>query len=232
MVAIREVLPIALVGAGALALGLTGVLKSEPEVHSCEYPPAWVIDSVHRVVAGGRTGGSSVLTDQGWHTAAHVLSMRAGLEVRPESDTGGSKVHDTWVDAKSDAGYFQADRDAPGVLSWRTDVPTRGERVWAIGYPLGKELTVTTGHVHGLTKENKWLYHSAPAMSGMSGGAVVTCGEQRGWNLVGITAAIALAPQRTPMGVIGNVVPFMGYASTYGQHMDNVLRHSWEMTPW
>ena len=138
-----------LLGIAASVALVTATMRAEPEstqeTIACDYPPAWVIDSVHRVVAGGRTGGSSVLTDQGWHTAAHVLSMRAGLEVRPESDTGGSTVHDTWVDPKSDAGYFQADHDAPGVLSWRTDVPTRGERVWAIGYPLGKELTVTTG---------------------------------------------------------------------------------------
>lgn len=231
----NEVLPITLVGTGILTLGLSGVLKSEPEVaHACNYPTVDVVSSVYRVQMNGRTGGSAVLTADGWFTAAHVLTAGADLEVAPEVGEPWDSwvIYSTQVDPKSDAGSFRSTRMDRSALRWRLDGPVRGERVWAIGYPLGKELTVTTGHVHGLTTENQWLYHSAPAMSGMSGGAVVTCDKQRGWEVVGITAAIALVPQRTPMGIIGNPVPFMSYASTVKQNMDNVEAHNWGSTPW
>lgn len=233
MVAIREVLPIALVGAGALALGMTGALKSAPK-HTCDYPPVEVTSSVYRVNMNSNTGGSAVLTAGGWYSAAHVLNVRGDLEVAPEvgEKWDAQPIYGSLVNPESDAGWFQSPMAHRGTLRWTERVPERGERVWAIGYPLGKDLTVTEGRVHGITNEAKWLYHSAPAMSGMSGGAVVTCDQERGWELVGITAAIAMAPQHTPMGVIGNVVPFMGYASTARQHLDNREAHNWGDEPW
>ena len=236
IIAIREVLPIAIVGAGALALGMTGALKREPE-YACDYPSSEVVNSVYRVNMGGLTGGSAVLTAGGWYSAAHVVVNPGDLQIAPGTgETGDTRpIHSAQVDPESDAGYFQSPRAISGPLRWRLDVPKRGERVWSIGYPLGRDLTVTTGNVHGLTgdwNKERWLYHSAPSMSGMSGGAVVTCDSVRGWELVGITSAIGAAPQATPFGNIGNPVPFMSYASTAQQHLDNREAHRWGYTPW
>lgn len=235
-----------LLGLAASVAMVTATMRAEPEstqeAIACDFPPAWVTASVYRVTDQGRTGGSAVLTSRGWYTAAHVLSMGSDLEVHPEEiletfdgkPANGGRITNTLVSPGSDAGVFNASVEgiSLGALQWRLDAPVRGERVWAIGYPLGRELTVTTGHVNGIEKEKGWLYHSASAMSGMSGGAVVSCHEQRGWELVGVTAAIAAAPQRTPMGYIRNVVPFMSYATTYKQHMDNIETHKWGETPW
>ena len=221
----------------AMGLGLTSaiIIAANDAPYACEFPPPEVTSSVYRVTMNGRTGGSAVLTAGGWYSAAHVLTTRAKLEVMPENGQkwDARPIHNTWVTPGTDAGKFESDLAHTGTLRWATDVPTRGERVWAMGYPLGKEFTVTRGHVNGITAESRLLYHSAPAMSGMSGGAVVSCGRQRGWKLVGIISAIASIPQMTPFGPVGStLVPFMSYASTGPQHLENLRVHNWGYTPW
>lgn len=220
-----------------IVVGLTAVvtINSQDDVYDCEFPPPDITSSVYRVTMNGRTGGSAVLTAGGWYSAAHVLTTRAKLEVMPENGQkwDARPIHNAWVTPKTDAGKFESDLAHTGTLRWATDIPARGERVWVIGYPLGKELTVTTGHVNGITSESRLLYHSAPAMSGMSGGPVVNCDRKHGWKLVGIISAIASVPQMTPFGPVGNnLVTFMSYASTASQHIENLKSHNWGYTPW
>ena len=221
----------------AMGVGLTSavIIAAHDAPYACEFPPPEVTSSVYRVTMNGRTGGSAVLTAGGWYSAAHVLNERAALEALPENGKqwDGKPIHNAWVTPKTDAGKFESDLAHTSTLKWATAAPKRGERVWSMGYPLGKELTVTTGHVNGIAKESQWLYHSAPAMLGMSGGPVVACDQERGWEVVGITSAIASAPQQSPFGPVLRVpVPFMAYASTPKQHLDNLRAHNWGGVPW
>lgn len=75
-----------------------------------------------------------------------------------------------------------------------------GERLAAIGFPYGIGLAVTYGESQGdvIYEGERYLHHSAPTASGMSGGGVFVLREGRTW-LVAITSRAA--PEASALSV-------------------------------
>ena len=121
-------------------------------------------------------------------TNYHV--MRGAFSMKAESDEGyeyyitGIKV----ADEKSDIAIMQF--SAPTVmkpLDYYTKEVRRGERVAAIGSPVGLKNTFSTGNVsYVFTEDNvRWIQITAPISHGSSGGALFN----ESGKVIGVTSA-------------------------------------------
>jgi len=85
------------------------------------------------------------------------------------------------------------------VVPLRVEHPPLGERVWAIGYPMGMSRTITDGYVGDHNKA------SADVFPGNSGGAVV---DSQG-RLVGIVDSVGVASNGFIRNVVSHVMFFI-----------------------
>lgn len=79
------------------------------------------------------------------------------------------------VDVRQDVAVVRVDRKFPQALSFATEPPRQGDRVYSIGIPEDLGMAITEGVFNGLVKYGPYesLHLSAPINSGMSGGPTV-----------------------------------------------------------
>lgn len=84
--------------------------------------------------------------------------------------SGGLRVYA--VDAVNDLAILKADNLELPPLRLRLQIPERGERAYAIGFPLNLGLTITEGVANGLLANSaeQRIHYTGPINSGMSGG--------------------------------------------------------------
>lgn len=119
--------------------------------------------------------------------AEHVLYPdKYRLEYRtPEGVTG--RVVVLAVDVRHDLAVVRTEKFAPDPLALNAVVPPKGERAYAIGFPLDVGLTITEGVSNGRVADafDARIHYSGALNAGMSGGPAL---DQRG-NVIGINVA-------------------------------------------
>ncbi|WP_167837257.1 S1C family serine protease [Halosimplex halophilum] len=196
-------------GVLALAPGAAPVADTQQEQPACDYQSLFdeTTDSVVSVRTSsgqgsgfvydaGNATGANATGDTYVVTNAHVVGDAAAVEIefddgefRSGSVVGRSAYADLAVVNVSDA---PAGTSALSIA----DAPQRGERVAALGNPLGLEETITHGIVSGLNRTLPTelgfeipdvVQTDAPISPGNSGGPLVNCeGEVVGVNTAGI----------------------------------------------
>jgi serine protease Do len=156
-----------------------GVAQSVGSARSAENIFAEVSPSIVRVHAADAFGrplkqGSGVVVGPGRViTNCHVTSGAAQITVASGADSRSASVYiaDEEFDLCSlDVGGL----DAPAVMVGSVTSLRTGQRVFAIGAPLGLELTISEGIVSSLreTPNGKMIQTTAPVSPGSSGGGL------------------------------------------------------------
>lgn len=145
---------------------------------------ATVSPSVVRVFAGDRGQGSGVVIDSGSViTNCHVTRDATEIRVKAGAQALPAKV--AVADESLDLCSLDVPRlDAPAVAMGTIEGLRTGQRVYAIGAPMGLELTLSEGIVSALREmdSGKVIQTTAPVSPGSSGGGLFTADGQ----LVGI----------------------------------------------
>lgn len=104
--------------------------------------------------------------------APHVRNpTKYRLEYRtPDGKSGAIRV--LAIDVRNDLAVVEATGYAPPPLKLETVIPAKGERAYAIGFPLAVGLTITEGVANGLVDNTfgSRIHYSGALNSGMSGG--------------------------------------------------------------
>lgn len=116
-------------------------------------------------------GGGRFMTN--YHVVApHVRNpAKYRLEYRaPDGKSGAIRV--LAIDVRNDLAVVEASGYAPPSLGLETAIPAKGERAYAIGFPLAVGLTITEGVANGLVDNTfgSRIHYSGALNSGMSGG--------------------------------------------------------------
>jgi hypothetical protein len=165
-----------LVPIGATLDGQAGVQASR-RPYSLDRAKASTVSISVSTVTGGKTGSGVVLTEGGLiATNAHVISGatagRVRLETGEEFEIAGVLDFDPRLDIAiiSIPGF-----GLPEALLGNSDSVAVGQRLLAIGAPLGLEWTVTDGILSAIRIEDgaKRLQISVPVSPGSSGGPVI-----------------------------------------------------------
>ena len=145
---------------------------------------ATVSPSVVRVLAGDRSQGSGVVVESGSViTNCHVTRDASEVRVKAGAQVLPAKV--AVADESLDLCSLDVPRlDAPAVAMGTVEGLRTGQRVYAIGAPMGLELTISEGIVSALREVDtgKVIQTTAPVSPGSSGGGLFTADGQ----LVGI----------------------------------------------
>lgn len=133
------------------------------------------------VAAGGR-----FMTN--YHVVApHVRNpSKYRLEYRAPDGSGGA-IRVLAIDVRNDLAIVEAAGYAPPPLKLDTVIPAKGERAYAIGFPLAVGLTITEGVANGLVDNTfgSRIHYSGALNSGMSGGPAL---DSSG-NVIGINVS-------------------------------------------
>jgi S1-C subfamily serine protease len=127
-------------------------------------------------------------------TNCHVLAGAQKIQLKQKESTWGAAVER--ADPKSDRCVLRVSGPplvpVPGVRSYG-DLKV-GEPLYALGSPLGLELTLSEGILSGLREEEglKFVQTTAPISPGSSGGGLF---DGQG-NLVGITTLVLAGKER------------------------------------
>lgn len=147
------------------------------------------VGRVHVEVCGGSGSGSGFFFEA--HTMAtnrHVVEDATAAWVEtPDGDR--LEVTKVEVSTVADLARLAVDGTAPTVLSFSETVPSAGDRLRAIGFPRGRDVTATEGRLvatEGGPDERFEI--SAVVEPGNSGGPVLDDRDQ----VVGVTTAIEL----------------------------------------
>jgi serine protease Do len=140
--------------------------------------------SIVRVHAGDSRQGSGVVIDSGVViTNCHVTQGASNVKVKAGAEMLPATV--TLADEALDLCSLKVPRlDAPAVSLGTVEKLKTGQRVYAIGAPMGLELTLSEGIVSALreVENGKVIQTTAPVSPGSSGGGLFTADGQ----LVGI----------------------------------------------
>lgn len=154
------------------------------EVMSPEQLFAALSPSIVRVHAGDSRQGSGVVIDSGTViTNCHVTQGASSVQVK--SGSGMLPATVAVADESLDLCSLRVARlDAPAVNVGTVANLRTGQRVYAIGAPMGLELTISEGIVSGLREADngKVIQTTAPVSPGSSGGGLFSADGQ----LVGI----------------------------------------------
>lgn len=131
-------------------------------------------------------------------TNYHVIS-RAALFPRDyrleyvTNDGEVGKVSILAIDVRRDLALIRTEGVSPPPLRLRTDIPSKGDRAYAVGYPLKLGLVITEGIANGLLNNEfgPKLHYAGPMNSGMSGGPAL---DSRG-RVFGINVSISTRGQ-------------------------------------
>lgn len=147
------------------------------------------VGRVHVEVCGGSGSGSGFFFEP--HTMAtnrHVVEDATAAWVETP---GGDRLEVTKVEVSTNADLarLSVDGTAPNVLSFSETLPTAGDRVRAIGFPRGRDVTATEGRLVATEDGSDERFEiSAVIEPGNSGGPVLDDRDQ----VVGVATAIEL----------------------------------------
>ena len=148
-------------------------------------------------------------------TNGHIVQNARNLVVKLRDKTGYTKVRVVKLDARKDIAVLKIDGyDFKPVRLGNSDKLVVGQRVVAIGNPLGLESTVSDGLVSALRQTNggiKLLQVSVPLSPGSSGGPLFNLQGE----VVGITTASFLEGQNlnfaVPVNYLKGLLPHWIY---------------------
>jgi tetratricopeptide (TPR) repeat protein len=137
-------------------------------------------------------GSGIVLNDKGWivtnyhvYAGAEKLIIKHKEKIVKHTDIIGLDVEKDILILKI------TDKSFPAIALGNSDLLKVGQKIYAIGSPLGFENTITEGLISGLRsyeeKKQSFIQISAPISPGSSGGAVV---DTKG-NLIAVTSMSA-----------------------------------------
>ena len=109
------------------------------------------------------------------------------LEYRTHDGRTG-RIEVLAIDARHDLAVVRAEGIAPRPLPLQTTVPDKGDRAFAVGFPLDVGLTITEGVSNGRVEDSfdPRIHYSGALNAGMSGGpALNTAGAVIGVNVAG-----------------------------------------------
>jgi serine protease Do len=165
------------------------------EVFAQASPAVWVVQADHASAGVGEAGSAVQIGPRTLVTACHVVD--GATSIRVTHDKGKATIAIAQVirdpDKTRDLCQLSVTEDlpAPPAVVAPADSVTVGERVYAIGAPLGLELTLTEGLVSALRTLPKEslpeIQFSAATAPGSSGGGLF---DDKG-RFVGVTVAIA-----------------------------------------
>ncbi len=150
-------------------------------------------------------------------TNYHVVSRAA---LYPESyrleyhanDGASGTITILAVDVVQDLAIVRANGLAPTPLKQRESVPAKGDRAYAVGYPLNLGLVITEGIANGQI-DNEFrpkLHYAGPMNSGMSGGPAV---DSKG-RVFGVNVSISTRGQLVSFLVpVEFIAPLLAQAS-------------------
>ncbi len=227
---------IALAGVSSVLAGQAKPPTTHPQVSEL----ARSVVTIEVDLLNGSAIGSGVIVDPSGviATAAHVIAGAKAARVR--FGTGDVMKVEGLIDADPDLDFALirvAGFQLPTASLGNSDSLTLGERLLAIGTPIGLEATVTDGLLSAIRNDGnrKLLHISIPVSHGSSGGPVF---DERG-EVVGLVVSgfradvaenvnfalpinyvrgkLALAPTKTPIPLAQAVIPIPAAPSLSGQ---------------
>lgn len=159
-----------------LALTLLQPLLAETE---CQVPSDEILESILRVVGespdGNMVQGSAVVVAENRViTAAHVVTDLANLTIRVGASSRTAKIIFTAPDR--DIALLDVDTTGLESVQFSTSGLNTNDQVWAIGYPMGGNLTSSAGEFVKNLNPYK-LHTTAEVNHGQSGGGLISCHE-------------------------------------------------------
>jgi len=158
-------------------------------------PSVWVVRAAHDSSPVMSIGSAVAISPRLLVTACHVVASATGVTVARGGGTAVVKIDTVTHDpnASRDLCLLSAAEPLPGAVAGIAPIESVrvGEKVYAIGSPLGLELTLTDGLVSALRiapgESAPGIQTSAATAPGSSGGGLF---DEEG-RLVGVTIAIA-----------------------------------------
>ena len=130
--------------------------------------------------------GGTFITN--WHVVSEAVLYpeKYRLEYRTAAGATG-RITVRAIDIRHDLALVEGHGFAPAPLSLRPDVAIRGERAYAVGFPLDVGLTITEGISNGRVEDSfePRVHYSGALNAGMSGGP----GLDGSGNVIGINVA-------------------------------------------
>ena len=164
----------------------------------------YAYDSYQKILS---QGSGVVLNDKGWIvTNYHVYNGCDKMVVR-HKDKVVEYTNIIGVDAEKDILILKiADHTFPSITLGNSDLLNVGQKIYAIGSPMGFENTITDGIISGLRsyeeRTKNFIQISAAISHGSSGGAVVNAKGE----LIGISALSATEGQNLNFAIPVNEV--------------------------
>ncbi len=145
----------------------------------CAVPNDKILESILRVVGESHEGnlvqGSAVVVAKNRViTAAHVIDDLNYLTIKSNGQSRHAKV--IFTATEHDIALLEVDTTGLSPIPFSPKLLESNDQVWAIGYPLGGNLTSSEGaFVDNLN--NYKLHTTAEVNHGQSGGGLVTCND-------------------------------------------------------
>jgi S1-C subfamily serine protease len=186
--------PLAALIALALTPGMAAAMTPQ-DLFAKVSPTIWVVRAQHGASPVFELGSAVAITPRLLVTACHVVTGATGVTIARDNGKRVVKIDTVTHDPahSRDLCLLTTDEALPAVPAVIAPIDTVkvGEKVYAIGSPLGLELTLTDGLVSALrVAQNETLpgiQTSAPIAPGSSGGGLF----DKDGRLVGVTIAIA-----------------------------------------
>jgi len=187
--------------AAIVGLAGCGTFSSTSKHDIPEQVVDWAQQNVWAVAVRGGSGSGFWITDKTFVTACHVvyreyaedgisaLVQLDSTELIPmKIDTCNVDTDIATMSKLFDDTEFFAD---PTEILYPQDLK-QGKAVWGPGFPLGKEMVVTTGHLQNQVGQDPFWIITAPTIFGDSGSPAVTIVNGR-VAVIGIRVSIAAA---------------------------------------
>lgn len=156
------------------------VLSAYMPAHAeCDVPSDEILESILRVVGenpeGNMVQGSAVVVAENRViTAAHVVNDLTHLNIRIGNSSRAAQIIFTSTDR--DIALLEVDTSGLQAVRFAENRLNTNDQVWAIGYPLGGNLTSSAGEF--VKKLNSYKLHTTAEVNhGQSGGGLITCSD-------------------------------------------------------
>ena len=148
-----------------------------PAYAECDVPNDEILESILRVVGespeGNMVQGSAVVVSNNRViTAAHVIEDLHHLNIRVGNTSRPAKV--IFTSSDRDIALLEVDTSGLNAIRFSENHLNTNDQVWAIGYPLGGNLTSSAGEF--VKKLNPYKLHTTAEVNhGQSGGGLISC---------------------------------------------------------
>jgi serine protease Do len=191
-----------LAGAGALVCtAMVPVHAAAPDkLYAMLAPSVWQVVALNQDRKPFMQGSAVVIAPEVLLTNCHVLKGAKSFFVT--HDKRALPAHLQYADPERDMCQVVANElKAPAVHMGDSDQIAVGQRIYALGNPMGLELTLSDGLVSGLRRDRQQRLHfiqiSAPISHGSSGGGVFDASGR----LLGITTALVQDGQNLNLAI-------------------------------